>query len=171
MNVLNKFKTVFFPLVFLMVPYAVCSQSIAPQSVNSSGTKMNQANGSLSFTVGELVVLSQIDSLGNTLNGGFTSGATLTTVGIQESDARVLDVKVFPNPISNLINIQIDYCVIDQIVVSISDLQGKEVYNGTYAGISNVIGINVASFSIGTYVLSLKKIDNQLLGSYKIIKQ
>ena len=146
------------------------AQSIAPQSVNSGGTKMTQANGSLSFTVGELVVLSQTDSQGNTLGGGFTAGATLTTVSIQETDASVLDVKVFPNPTTELVNIQINHSTLDQVLVTITDLQGKEVYSAKYAGISNVIGINTASYSTGTYVLSLKNLTNQVLGTYKIIK-
>ena len=146
------------------------TQSIAPQSVNSGGTKMTQANGSLSFTVGELVVLSQTDSDGNTLGGGFTAGATLTTASIQETDATVLDVSVFPNPTSDLVNIRINHSSIEQVVVTITDLQGKEVYNGKYAGISNTIGINTAAYAPGTYVLSLKNLNNQVLGTYKIIK-
>jgi hypothetical protein len=146
------------------------AQSIAPQSVNSGGTKMTQANGSLSFTVGELVVLNLTDSQGNTLGGGFTAGATLTTASIQETDAAVLDVKVYPNPTSELVNIRINHSTIDQVVVTITDLQGKEVYNGKYAGISNVIGINTASYATGTYVISLKNLTNQVLGTYKIIK-
>jgi hypothetical protein len=146
------------------------AQSIAPQSVNSSGTIMTQANGSLSFTVGELVVLSQTDSDGNTLGGGFTAGATLTTVSIQETDAAILDVKVYPNPTTELVNIQINHTTLDQVVVTITDLQGKEVYNGKYAGISNVIGIKTAFYATGTYVLSLKNLNNQVLGTYKIIK-
>ena len=146
------------------------TQSIAPQSVNSGGTKMTQANGSLCFTVGELVVLSQTDSDGNTLGGGFTAGATLTTLSIQETDAAVLDVKVYPNPTTELVNIQINHSTIEKVVVTISDLQGKEVYNGKYAGISNVIGINTSSYVTGTYVLSLKNLNNQVLGTYKIIK-
>jgi hypothetical protein len=146
------------------------AQSISPQSVNSGGTKMTQANGSLSFTVGELVVLSQTDSQGNTLGGGFTAGATLTTVSIQETDAAILDVKVYPNPTMELVNIQINHSTIDQIVVTITDLQGKEVYSGKYAGISNAIGINTASYATGTYILYLKNLNNQVLGTYKIIK-
>jgi hypothetical protein len=146
------------------------AQGLTPQSVNSGGTKMTQANGSLSFTVGELVVLSQTDSDGNTLGGGFTAGATLTTASIQETDAAILDVKVYPNPTSELVNIQINHSTIDQVVVTITDLQGKEVYNGKYAGISIIIGINTASYATGTYVLSLKNLNNQVLGTYKIIK-
>ena len=166
----NKTK----PIALLGAALLMCTlsyaQSIAPQSVNSGGTKMSQSNGSLSFTVGELVVLNLSDSEGNTLGGGFTAGATLTTVSIHETDATLLDIKVFPNPTSDLVNIQINHSTIDQVLLTITDLQGKEVYNGKYAGISNVIGINTASYATGTYVLSLKNLKNQVLGTYKIIK-
>lgn len=146
------------------------AQNIAPQSVNSCGAKMGQSNGSLSFTVGELVVLSQTDSQGNTLGGGFTTGSTLTTVSIQETDVAVLDISVFPNPTSDLVNIRINHSSIEQVVVCITDFQGKEVYSGKYEGISITFGINTAAFAPGTYVLSLKNNNNQVLGSYKIIK-
>jgi len=69
-----------------------------------------------------------------------------------------------------LVNIQINHSTLDQVVVTITDLQGKEVYIGKYAGISNVIGINTALYATGTYVLSLKNLTNQVLGTYKIIK-
>ena len=146
------------------------AQSIAPESVNSSGAKMSQANGSLSFTVGELVVLGQTDDQGNTLGGGFTAGATLTTVSIQETDAAVLDVVVYPNPTSDMVNIRINHSSMEQFVVSITDLQGKEVYNGLYAGVSNTIGINTTAYARGTYILLLKNKNDQVLGSYKMIK-
>jgi hypothetical protein len=145
-------------------------QSIDIQSINSGGTKMSQANGSLSFLVGDLVVLIQTDSQGNTLGVGFTAGATLSTVSIKETDDTILDVKVFPNPTSELVNIQINYSNIDQVLISITDLQGKEVYNGKYAGISNIIGINTATYAKGTYILSMLDTHSQLLGTYKIIK-
>jgi hypothetical protein len=166
----NKSKPLTLLGIVLLMGTLSYAQSIAPQSVNSSGTKMSQTNGSLSFTVGELVVLSQTDSQGNTLGGGFTAGATLTTVSIQETDAAVLDLSVFPNPTSDLVNIRINHSSIEQVVVSITDLQGNEVYNGKYAGVSNTIGINTSAYASGTYVLSLKNNNNQVLGTYKIIK-
>jgi hypothetical protein len=166
----NKLKQYLILGSILFSNAVINAQSISPQSVNSGGTKMTQANGSLSFTVGELVVLSQTDSDGNTLGGGFTAGATLTTASIQETDAAVLDVKVYPNPTTELVNIQINHSTLDQVVVTITDLQGKEVYRGKYAGISNVIGINTASYATGIYMLNLKNLNNQVLGAYKIIK-
>lgn len=146
------------------------AQSIAPQSVNSGGNTMSQSNGSLSFTVGELAVLSQTDNQGNTLGSGFTAGASLTTMSVQETNAAILDVKVYPNPTTELVNIQINHSTIDQVVVTVTDIEGKEVYNGKYAGIANVVGINTSNYSTGTYLLTLKNTSNQVLGTYKIIK-
>jgi hypothetical protein len=166
----NKSKPIALLLATMLIGAVTFAQSIAPQSLSSSGTKMSQANGSLSFSVGELVVLSQTDSQGNSLGGGFTTGATITTVNIQETDATVLEVKVFPNPTSDLVNICIKHSTLEQLIVTITDLQGKEVYNGLYAGISNTIGINTAAYARGTYVLSLKNNNNQLLGTYRVIK-
>jgi hypothetical protein len=168
---ITKSKLLVILLATMLMGTIGYAQIIAPQSINSGGKKMTQANGSLSFTVGELVVLTQTDSQGNTLGSGFTAGATLTTVSIQETDANVLDVKVYPNPTTELVKIQINHSTIDQVIVSISDFQGKELYNGKYAGISNVIGINTASFAFGSYILTLKNLNNQVLGTYKIIKQ
>ncbi|MDG1397732.1 MAG: T9SS type A sorting domain-containing protein [Polaribacter sp.] len=166
----NKSKPLALLGAAMLIGTMSYAQSIAPQSVNSGGTKMTQANGSLSFMVGELAVLNLTDSEGNTIGGGFAAGATITTASIQETDATVLDVNIFPNPTSDLVNIRINQSSIEQVVVSIIDLQGKEVHNGIYAGISNTIGINTSAYAPGTYVLSLKNNINQVLGSYKIIK-
>ena len=167
----NKITALLLFGLMLPIGTKVSAQSIAPQSVNSSGTKMTQSNGSLSFTVGELVVIPQTDNQGNKLSGGFTAGATLTTSSIHATDPSVLDVKVYPNPTTELLNIQINGAAIEQILVSITDLNGKEVYAGKYATVYNIIGINTADYDIGIYMLSFKNQKNELLGTYKIIKQ
>jgi hypothetical protein len=168
-----KLKPIALLGVFLIMDTlgtSIYAQSIVPQSVNSGGTKMSNPNGSLSFIVGDLVVLSQIDSQGNTLGGGFTAGASLTTMDVKETDASVLNVKVYPNPTTELVNIQINHSTIDQVVVTVTDLEGNEVYSGKYVGIANIIGINTSSYAIGSYLLTLKNTSDQVLGTYKIIK-
>lgn len=160
----------FYFFGILLMPRYLIAQSITPQSVNSSGTKMIQSNGSLSFTVGELVVLSHTDLNGNTLGGGFTAGATVTTANIKQADSGILDVIVYPNPTSEFVYIQINHSTLHQFVVTITDLQSKEIYFGKYNGIANVIGINTEAYVAGTYILNLKNLDSQVLGTYKIIK-
>ncbi len=159
-----------FSMTFVVQYQKLFSQSISPQSINSGATSMSQVNGSLSFTVGELVVLTQTDSEGNTLGGGFTSGSTISTAKLQEPKAEILQVLVFPNPTSDLLNIQINHSAIKQLLISIVDMQGKEVFAGRYTVLSNTIGINTAQFEIGTYFLNLKDTNNEILGTYKLIK-
>lgn len=147
------------------------AQKISPQSINSSGKKMSQSNGSITFTIGELLVLSQTSSQGTSLKNGFSAGATLTTLSIKEPDINIMDVSVFPNPTSSLLNIKINHTMVNNFVISITDLQGREIYKETYSNFSNTIGINMASFSKGNYMLSIKDKELQTLGVYKIIKE
>ena len=147
------------------------SQTISLQSINSSGQTMTQSNGSLTFTVGELVVLTQTDSDGNTLGSGFTSGALLTTASIQEPNASLINVKVYPNPTTDLVTVSIQETKLAQVVLEIVDVNGKSISVEKYAGMTNNIGISTSLWEKGIYILNLKNNENQLLGSYKIIKQ
>ena len=149
------------------------AQSIAPQSVNSGGTKMTQSNGSLSFTVGELVVLAQTDANGNSLGNGFTSGAAVSTsvLSVTEANKDLLNVKVYPNPTTELVFVDILATKLSWVTIDIVDAQGKQLSTQKYAGMSNHIGINTASYTAGTYFLVLKDDANTTLATYKLIKQ
>lgn len=167
----NKIISIALFVANLFIVGSIKAQSLEPQSLNSAGTKMTQSNGSLSFTVGELVVTTQMDSQGNSLGGGFTTGATLTTVSVQEPDVRILNVNVFPNPTSGLVTVSIQQTNLSQLVLEIIDLNGKVLSSEKYNGINNSININTASWISGIYFLNLKTSQSQLLGTYKIVKQ
>ena len=166
-------KHVFVLIVSMLVACLVNAQNISTQSVNSSAGKLMQSNGSLCFTIGELSVSTLIDTTGNTLSGGFINSAVITTtiVSIDESNQKVLDVKVYPNPTSDLVFIDITATQLEWILVEICDMQGKMILNDKYAGISNKIGINTTSFNKGTYILTLKEKNGNLLSVYKLLKQ
>ncbi len=147
------------------------AQSITSQSVNSGGEKMSQSNGSLSFTIGELVVLGQKDSQGNTLGNGSTAGSTISTVSILEPNAEILNVKVYPNPTTDLVTVNIQDTKLSEVILEITDINGKVVSTEKYTGVSNNISVNTASWTIGNYFLYLKNNENKVIGTYKIIKQ
>jgi hypothetical protein len=147
------------------------AQSIAPQSINPSGKNMSQANGSISFTVCDLVILSESDGEGNSLGNAFSAGASVSTVNIQQPDTDLLNVKVYPNPTAAFVHIDIKDASIDKVLIAITDKKGSELYTGTYACISNSIGINIEPYPPGTYFLTLRNTQNHLLGVYKVIKQ
>jgi hypothetical protein len=168
----NISKVLFMLGLALLVGASSFAQTIAPQSVNSAGVKMTQSNGSLSFTVGELVVLTQIDANGNSLGGGFTNSSTISTtvLSVQEPDAAVLQVSIFPNPTTDLVQLQIKEANIDEMELEFSDLTGKILYSAQYRLMNQNIGINTAGYPSGVYLLTLKKPNGQILGTYKIVK-
>ncbi len=161
-------------ILVLLSTSSIQAQSIAPQSVNTAGAKMTQANGSLNFTVGELVVLTFSDSDGNTLGGGFTSGSTtsaISTASILEPDPQWLHVKVYPNPTSGLLTVAVQEMKIPQLTLEVYDVNGKIVMTKKHTdATSNDITINTSSWVSGIYFLNLKN-NNQVIGTYKIIKE
>jgi hypothetical protein len=168
---LSKFLSILS--LWILIGTISFAQSIAPQSVNTAGAKMTQSNGSLSFTVGELVVLQQYDANGNSLGGGFTNAATVSTaiLAVEEPSSEILQVDVFPNPTSDLVQIRIKESKLENLKISMTDISGKEIFQGSYRLMQQIIGINTATYPSGTYFLTLKDFQGNVLGTYKVVKQ
>lgn len=164
------------PMSLLVVSMLMCegaqAQSIRPESVNSAGASLIQSNGALSFALGELVVLTKADTQGYSLSGGFINGAVMSTaiLNISEHSQESLDLKVYPNPITGLIYIDILSIKFAWVTVEIQDIQGRLIFEEKYLKISNHIVINTVSFKSGIYILSLKDNNGNLLGVLKILK-
>ena len=60
---------------------------------------------------------------------------------------------------------------IDKVFIAITDKKGSELYSGIYACIYNTIGLNTEAYPPGTYFLTLRNTQNDVLGVYKVIKQ
>jgi hypothetical protein len=78
------------------------------------------------------------------------------------------NVKVFPNPVSSDVNIQIDESKISNYQVNIVNLTGQTIFSKTYSNPS--ISINTDGFTSGIYLLNVKTDDGSLY-SQKLLKQ
>jgi hypothetical protein len=156
-------------LLLLSINYA---QTVSPQSVNSVGVKMTQSNGSVSFTLGELRVLSTTDSDGNSLGEGFANSATSSTTvtAIKTPSIDELNVSIYPNPSSELVFIEILDTKLEWVYVKIIDQTGRLILSEQYQGIRNKIGINTQDLPQGIYILNLSD-NNQTLGTYNLLKK
>jgi hypothetical protein len=157
-------------IVLILTVSVSYSQSISPQSINTGGAEVANSNGSISFIIGDVISASQYDTLGNNLRSGFSAGTSLSTLRIKESNIEEIDINVFPNPTSEILNIHIIRSRIEQIVVSITDILGNEMFSGQFEGTENTIGINTGSYSSGNYILIIKDVNKRELCSYKVIK-
>jgi hypothetical protein len=167
-----KLKPLVLTLTVMLLSAMSHAQKLAPQALTSTGIKMTQSNGSVSFTVGELFVKNQTDSNGNTLGNGFTNSATgsTTILPVTIPDGEILNVSVYPNPTTDLLTVVISGTSMSRLIIEMTDLQGKTICTSQYIGISNKIYFNTSNYAKGTYFLILKEERRKVLGSYKIIK-
>jgi len=74
--------------------------------------------------------------------------------------------KVYPNPATNVINISLNKTLANDVNVSLTDLQGRQVLK-TKIGTASTTSIDVSSISNGVYILSLES--NNKTYSQKVI--
>ena len=77
------------------------------------------------------------------------------------------NVKVFPNPVGDILNIDIQDENLTEAVVQIMNMTGQKVYEGVLAG--QLTSIDINSLTNGVYILHIESIDNRTL-NYKILK-
>lgn len=165
-------KNLFLLIVLSSVKSFLFSQDISPSTVITSGYTGSAASAKVSFTVGEITVKS-ISNGNINLGQGFTSSAvqSTTVTAIKEPDKELLQVKLYPNPASDLLFLDIENCKDPNIQISIYDINGKLMSKETYVTHNNHIGINTQHWQKGNYLLQLSNSAGLTLGSYNILKK
>ncbi len=78
--------------------------------------------------------------------------------------------RVFPNPTTAIINVQLDKTSEKPLLVSLMDGSGKVLLNNKFPVNSTALKINVQRLSQGAYILRITDNAGSLQGNYKIIK-
>ena len=152
-----KLKWTLFVLLFARM---IVAQNLSPMVVNASGGVIQNSSYSLEWSLGELAV-STLSSPANLLTQGFLQPIA-TTVGTNDlfDESRIL---VFPNPVSDWLNIQTD--IPDIQTVQIHDILGRLVLQSRFQSTLDVHHLNCS-----TYTVSLFDKNNKCLHSFKISK-
>jgi hypothetical protein len=87
-----------------------------------------------------------------------------------EPDSKVIGLTFFPNPTIDLLSIKLNNNTLDQFLITLTDLNGKEIYFTKYNNVAHIIQIDFKNYSSGVYLLNLKSSANEIIGSYKVIK-
>ena len=159
-------------LIQLLFAATVQAQSLKPEAVSTTSGIMTQSNGSLTFTVGELIMQGFTDSQGNTLGNGFTesvNGST-QTVAIEEPPKEIIDLRVYPNPGNDFVKVDILSTRLNNFSLQVFDVTGNRLLSDSYNGISKQIMLNTSDWASGVYFLKLLDDKNKMQGHYKIIK-
>ena len=136
------------------------SDCFAQSSVHSSGGNFSGASGSVSYSVGQTVY---------TTNTGVQQPFEITEVLTADNFSDLVkDLKVFPNPTTENLTINLTSQGTNSLDYEIIDTNGKLFKAGK--GMGNETNIDVSSFPAAIYFLKIKN-QNQEIKTYKIIKK
>ncbi len=147
------------------------SQEKSQSVIASAGDISKGGNVILEWTVGEPAV----ETLSN-VTAIYTQGFHQPLLEVQKistgKDLATLKdiVRVYPNPSTAIINVQLEKASIAPLVVSLIDVSGKVLLNNSLPVNSKIFKINVSRLRQGAYVLRITDAQGNMQGDYKIIK-
>jgi len=153
-------------LVLLLILFVSSVNAQAKQEVIASAGGYNVGGGlSISWTLGETIIPTFTN--GNlVLSHGFQQQLIVTA--IEEHIDIAVNVKVYPNPASDVVNISFDEPVEGDISITVLDSQGKLVKKDMIEAAMTEKQINLQEIPAGVYYLRLTK--GKLVNVYKVVK-
>jgi hypothetical protein len=143
------------------------AQSLSPTVLSFSGGFGSSGGTSLSWTAGELMI--QTFSDGSVmLTQGFHQGDITVSTAVDEMRKSAMDVHIYPNPVSDMLDVEFKNMVDYTIQVRLVDLTGKTVLRKEISQPSNRLWLNLSSVSSGTYMLEIRAADKRKV--FKIVK-
>lgn len=143
-----------------------CSLLYAQKVVSPGGETQTISGYEISWTLGEVAIETVSDE------------TTILSQGFQQSNLEVnpqtgiqlvgIDLKVFPNPTENFINVQFGQAM-EKVSYEIYNNMGSLVAKNEIT--STNTKLNFTSYASGQYILKLIKNTNEPIQTFKIIKR
>ena len=152
---MKKSSLLFFLLLATMSVYA-------QELVSSQGDSYSNADASIDFSIGEVLISTQTDGT-NTLTQGFHQ-TNWKLVSIEHTAANY-EAIIFPNPTEDVLNIKTNSY--EEVKYSLYDALGKLVAQDKLSGEQTTL--DMRDLAAGSYSVLLKK-GNKNLKTFKLFK-
>lgn len=154
-------KIILFFFWLIYIQNSVLSQ----QGIVSAGGNQTSNSGSISFSIGQISDRTNSNS-SFTISEGIQQAYEIYTLSSSKLTFK-FDVKIFPNPTSDVLQVSFSNLLKEEIEFQLFDLNGSLISNERIT--EEKINLNMSNFSIGPYLLKMYS-SNKLINSYKIIK-
>jgi Secretion system C-terminal sorting domain len=162
-------KRLIMTIIGFFFLFSAISQSVLPETFSTSGDHFTGTNAGLSFTIGEPI----IETISNTTN--------ILTQGFQQTNYTITSLKefpdfgdqilVFPNPVSNTLQVCIDGELENSnLNMELIDDTGKILITDTFSKTDLSYLLNMREYPRGNYFLRITNKKEGLVNSYKIQK-
>lgn len=158
-----KIKTKYYSMLCLLLVLPIILQ--AQEIVSSSGGYGSSASAKVTWTIGEPVT-ETVTGINSILTQGFNQGDLIITI-IKEPELPGLNVKAWPNPVSDNLKISIGETELDNLNYILFDIGGKVVRQNKLKGVQSEIPMG--NLTPSTYLLKIYR-NNAEIAIFKIIK-
>ena len=162
---MKKNKLLFF---LTLVSYIGITNCFAQESSNAAGGNLVGTNGSVSYSVGQIVYTTNTGTNGSVAQGVQQPYEISEILSSNDFSDLVQDIKVFHNPSTDILTINSIHSNGLELDYQIVDMTGKVVK--TEKNITNETNINVSAFPSAIYFLKITN-QNKEIKTFKIIKK
>jgi hypothetical protein len=154
-------------ILFITYFIALGGFLFAQESVNSSGGKGEGNGGTVSFSVGQTVYTTDSSSSGTVAKGVQQAYVISKVSSMDSTDKITLISRVFPNPTTDFLYLNIEKLTAKQMLYTLTDANGKTLLNGKISNLQTEI--DMKPYTAAVYFLKISD-SNQIIKTFKIIK-
>lgn len=158
-------KNILFYL-FWIAWLGLSGQTTAPTVISSAGDSFKTANAEISWTLGESII-ETLTANNVVLTQGFHQ-TNLIITSVEELEQENL-VKVFPNPVGNIANIEVKEGT-ELTHLQLVDLKGRPLINRSLPLAAGIEQLDLSQLPAGSYYLRLLNATAKTIQTLKIVK-
>jgi hypothetical protein len=162
-------KTLIVLLSGILFSVYCMAQSVSPQVVATAGNYSENGGISISWTLGEPVIETAV-ATDVTLTQGFQQ-PDYNVVLVEHVSSPELDVNVFPNPTTGMLNIQWTGSTDANATIQLFDISGKQIINQQVVTGNSTGTVNISELANATYILKIVAKDLTFSKEYRIVKE
>ncbi|MDB5284760.1 MAG: hypothetical protein JWO06_3835 [Bacteroidota bacterium] len=157
---------IYLIVVALLATFVSQGQMLTPTVISSTGGFSSNANGSLSYTVGEMTMVQTFSANGNILTQGFQQPTDTNFLGLLDlTQDEFGSFVVYPNPAVDYTSFGFQFPEQGKVSVVLYNELGQklaDVYHTTYdVNAKTVQKLDVSQYASGLYFLSLNFISSK----------
>lgn len=151
-------KQIYFSVIAFVLPFFIQAQMLTPTVIASTGGFSTNANGSLSYTVGEMTMVQTFSANGNILTQGFQQPNDNITGLMDLTNDEFGSFVLYPNPAVDNLWYGFQLPESGRVEISLFNAIGQkiaDVFQTNYENGKLVEQLNVTTYAAGVYVLAL----------------
>lgn len=152
-----------FSIVFL---FCGITELVAQESVNASGAELSGNNGTISYSIGQ-VVYQTMEMPNVSFSEGVEQPYEIYVIDGIEVEEIAINFAAYPNPTTDILNLNVGDYDRKGLSFQLFDLAGKLILSESI--IAKNTAIDLSRFAMSTYYLTILT-DQKTIKTFKIIK-